>query len=165
MMESCNVFLTFESVDEILRCNISNKTSLAVIWPNIAWCYLFFSIYIIKFAVFCWNLTFPLLRVKRLTSLKSSPKLLSCRTSSLVFSPFGKSCYKILNLHQLRQDRYSLKSVIESLRCYLSNKTSLAELFYSTNYFLWNFKSMWIFCHWQLLGSGRVKLLLVDKWC
>ena len=67
-MESCNVFLTFESVDEILRCNISNKNLFG---NTIAWCYLSFSIYMmIKFAVFLRNLTFPLLRVKGLTSLK-----------------------------------------------------------------------------------------------
>lgn len=41
--------------------------------------------------------------------LFSSPKLLSWRTSSLVFSPFGKSCYKILNLDQLMAGSLLLK--------------------------------------------------------
>ena len=30
-METCSVVLTFESVDEILWCDYSNKTSLAVL--------------------------------------------------------------------------------------------------------------------------------------
>lgn len=126
-MESCNVFLTFESVDEILRCNISNKISPAVILHGSIF-------FLLKFDFS----TFESERINLSTKdhLFSSPKLLSWRTSSLVFSPFGKSCYKILNLDQLMAGSLPLKSVIESLWCYRSKETSLAELFYSTNYFL-----------------------------
>ena len=48
-METCNVVLTFESVDEILWCDHSNKTSLTVLLHG----NIFFSIlYEINFGIF-----------------------------------------------------------------------------------------------------------------
>ena len=41
-METCNVVLTFESVDEILWCDHSNETSSA--FNTFAWYYLYLSI-------------------------------------------------------------------------------------------------------------------------
>ena len=57
-METSNVVLTFESVNEILWCGHSNETSSAV---SFAWCYLFFSIIFTKLSLgFFSNLTFQL---------------------------------------------------------------------------------------------------------
>ena len=48
-METCNVVLTFESVDEILWCDHSNETSLPVILHSTI-CFSIF--YNLKFGIF-----------------------------------------------------------------------------------------------------------------
>ena len=44
IMETCSVVLTFESVDEILWCDHSNQTSLAVVLHGTIRCSIFHKI-------------------------------------------------------------------------------------------------------------------------
>ena len=71
-METCSVVLTFESVDEILWCDHSNETSLAVLLHD-SLCFSIF--YEMKFQILYEILSSALLGVKGLSS-----NLESCST-------------------------------------------------------------------------------------
>ena len=71
-METCSVVLTFESVDEILWCDHSNETSLAVLLHD-SLCFSIF--YEMKFQILYEILSSALLGVKGL-----SANLESCST-------------------------------------------------------------------------------------
>ena len=61
-METCSVVLTFESVDEILWCDHSNETSLAILLHGTAFSPIFYKM---KFRVFYEFLSLALLGVKK----------------------------------------------------------------------------------------------------
>ena len=68
-MKTCNVVLTFESVDEILWCNHSNEISLAVLLHGTI-CFSIF--YKMKFRIFLKFIFLALFGVKKLGHLSKT---------------------------------------------------------------------------------------------
>ena len=82
IMETCSVVLTFESVDEILWCDHSNETSLAVVCHGV----ISFSIfYITKISNFFLNFVFlALLGGKGLIGIRAEQPSLILRQSKVI---------------------------------------------------------------------------------